>query len=129
MKKIEIEKMEKDELYEKWLESLKNILKQRDIDKKALAQYIGVTVAHLNSILAIRRRASNKAIELICNYLGLSYTDFFKSGGDNISYKIPEKINKIIPDLMQLTDEKLPMLETFVKFLLQDKKVVLACSC
>jgi len=101
-----------DNLYYKWVDVLTKIIGERKLLQSDIANAIGVSGQHINNILTKRGRASQKVVEKISNYVGLSYEDFLASHGNvvKIMYSLSERFGNLIPYINSLTDVELSIL-------------------
>ena len=71
---------------------------------------IGQNPGYINSIESGRTKPSLTGFFYICEYLGVSPTEFFDEGTEN-----PSKLDAIVNDMRKLNDQQLEIIAALVK--------------
>lgn len=83
---------------------------KKGVSQREMSLAIGQNVNYINHIETNQGAPSLAGIIYICDYLGITLSEFFDIDNNN-----PAKLNKIIEYLKKLDDEQLEMVENLVK--------------
>ncbi len=83
---------------------------KKNVSAREMSLAIGQNPNYINHIETGNATPSLAGLSYICEYLGITMSDFFEFNSTN-----PTKINKINEYLKQLNDEQLEMIENLVK--------------
>lgn len=100
-----------EDMEEKILERITQLRLQKDISEKKISRDIGKTSAYLSSMNKNKSMPSLRTLITICEYLGVSLSEFF----DFLDNPYPIKINEIKNELLQFSEAELDGLLQFAK--------------
>lgn len=83
---------------------------KKNVSAREMSLSIGQNQGYINHIESGQGTPSLSGIFYICEYLGITPSQFF-----DFDLKNPEKLNKINEYLKKLNDKQLPALEMFLK--------------
>ncbi len=84
----------------------------KDVSARDMSLSIGQSASYINNIETGVSFPSMTVFFYICEYLGITPSDFF-----DLSQQNPSKVNAIVEDLNGLTDEQLDAIAALVKVL------------
>ena len=88
---------------------------KKNVSAREMSLAIGQNQGYINHIETGQGAPSLSAIFYICEYLGITPSEFFDTDNDN-----PAKIGNINKYLKKLNDEQLDMIENLVKNLVKE---------
>jgi len=89
---------------------LSKLRTMKNVSAREMSLSIGQNPSYINHIETGQGTPSLSAVFCICEYLGVTPSEFF-----DIDSKNPAKLNKIIEHLKKLDDEQLDAIEKLVK--------------
>ena len=92
---------------------LAQLREKKNVSAREMSLAIGQNAGYINNIESGKSLPSLPGVFYICDYLGISVSEFFNSETTN-----PKKLNEIINDLKKLDDRQLDTIATLVKELI-----------
>ena len=89
---------------------LARLREKKGVSARDMSLSIGQNPSYINSIETGKFKPSLDGIYFICEYLGVTPSEFFDTESTN-----PSKLDSIIKDLKKLNDQQLEMIATLVK--------------
>ncbi len=89
---------------------LARLREKKGVSARDMSLSIGQNQGYINNIETGKAKPSLDGLYYICEYLGITPSDFF-----DLSQPNPSKINAIVEDLKGLTDEQLDAIAALVK--------------
>ena len=89
---------------------LAKLREKKGVSARDMSLSIGQNPGYINSIENGKANPSLDGIFYICEYLGVSPSEFFEMGSPN-----PTKLDGIIADMKRLNDKQLDVIATLVK--------------
>lgn len=89
---------------------LSHLREKKNVSAREMSLAIGQNAGYINNIESGKSLPSLPALFYICDYLGVSVSEFFDSESRN-----PEKITSIIKDLKKLNDNQLDTISDLIK--------------
>lgn len=89
---------------------LSHLREKKKVSAREMSLAIGQNAGYINNIESGKSLPSLPALFYICDYLGVSVSEFFDSESKN-----PEKITLIINDLKKLNDSQLDTISNLIK--------------
>ena len=89
---------------------LARLREKKGVSARDMSLSIGQNPGYINSIESGRTNPSLTGFFYICEYLGVSPTEFFDEGTEN-----PSKLDAIVNDLRKLNDQQLEIIAALVK--------------
>lgn len=93
---------------------LAQLREKKNVSAREMSLAIGQNAGYINNIESGKSLPSLPGVFYICDYLGISVSEFFDSETTN-----PTKLNEIINDLKKLDDRQLDTIATLVKELIK----------
>ncbi len=93
---------------------LAKLREKKNVSAREMSLAIGQNAGYINNIESGKSLPSLPGVFYICDYLGISVSEFFNSETTN-----PKKLNEIINDLKKLDDRQLDTIATLVKELIK----------
>lgn len=93
---------------------LAQLREKKNVSAREMSLAIGQNAGYIHNIESGKSLPSLPGIFYICDYLGISVSDFFDTEAKN-----PESLNAIIKDLRQLDDQQLETITALVKGLIK----------
>ncbi len=93
---------------------LAQLREKKNVSAREMSLAIGQNAGYINNIESGKSLPSLPGVFYICDYLGISVSEFFNSETTN-----PKKLNEIINDLKKLDDRQLDTIATLVKELIK----------
>ncbi len=91
---------------------LARLREKKGVSARDMSLSIGQNQGYINNIETGKAKPSLDGLYYICEYLGITPSDFF-----DLSQPNPSKVNAIVEDLKGLTDEQLDAIAALVKVL------------
>ncbi|MEE1238584.1 MAG: helix-turn-helix transcriptional regulator [Acutalibacteraceae bacterium] len=92
---------------------LAQLREKKNVSAREMSLAIGQNAGYINNIESGKSLPSLPGVFYICDYLGISVSEFFDSETTN-----PTKLNEIINNLKKLDDRQLDTIATLVKELI-----------
>ena len=89
---------------------LAQLREKKNVSAREMSLVIGQNPGYINNIESGKALPSLTGIFYICDYLGISVSEFF-----DLNTKNPTKLNGIISDLKKLDDQQLESIANLVK--------------
>ena len=89
---------------------LARLREKKGVSARDMSLSIGQNPGYINSIESGRTKPSLTGFFYICEYLGVSPTEFFDEGTEN-----PSKLDAIVNDMRKLNDQQLEIIAALVK--------------
>ncbi|MBQ8388396.1 MAG: helix-turn-helix transcriptional regulator [Clostridia bacterium] len=89
---------------------LARLREKKGVSARDMSLSIGQNPGYINSIESGRTNPSLTGFFYICEYLGVSPTEFFDEGTEN-----PSKLDAIVNDMRKLNDQQLEIIAALVK--------------
>ena len=93
---------------------LARLREKKGVSARDMSLSIGQNPGYINNIETGKSKPSLSGIFYICEYLGVSISEFFDIESSN-----PSKLDDIIKDLKKLNDHQLDMISSLVKDLIK----------
>ena len=93
---------------------LARLREKKGVSARDMSLSIGQNPGYINNIETGKSKPSFEGIFFICEYLGVTPSDFFDMDSAN-----PSKLDAIIADLKKLNDQQLDTIATLVKDLVK----------
>lgn len=87
---------------------------EKGVSARDMSLSIGQNAGYINSIESGRTMPSLAGFYYICEYLGITPSEFFDTESEN-----PSRLNDIIKDMKYLSDKQLDVIELLVKELMK----------
>lgn len=89
---------------------LARLREKKGVSARDMSLSIGQSPGYINNIETGKSKPSLEGFFFICEYLGISPSEFFDTDSQN-----PSKLDSIINDMKKLNDEQLETIGTLVK--------------
>ena len=89
---------------------LARLREKKGVSARDMSLSIGQNPGYINSIESGRTKPSLTGFFYICEYLGVSPTEFFDEGTEN-----PSKLDAIVNDMRKLNDQQLEIISALVR--------------
>ena len=93
---------------------LARLREKKEVSARDMSLSIGQNPGYINNIETGKSKPSLDGIFYICEYLGVSPSQFFDMGSPN-----PSKLDSIIEDMKKLNDQQLDTISVLVKGLIK----------
>lgn len=94
---------------------LAQLREKKGVSARDMSLSIGQNPGYINNIESGKSMPSLSGIFYICEYLGITPSEFF-----DIDSKNPSRLNAVINDLKQLNDKQLDTIATLVKDIIKE---------
>lgn len=94
---------------------LAQLHEKKGVSARDMSLSIGQNPGYINNIESGKSMPSLSGIFYICEYLGITPSEFF-----DIDSKNPTRLNDVIKDLKRLNDKQLDTIATLVKDIIKD---------
>ena len=89
---------------------LARVREKKGVSARDMSLSIGQNPGYINNIETGKSKPSLDGIFFICDYLGVSPSEFFDINSSN-----PSRLNAIVEDMKKLNDQQLQIIATLVK--------------
>ena len=89
---------------------------KKNVSAREMSLAIGQNAGYINNIEPGKSLPSLPGVFYICDYLGITVSDFF-----DLETKNPTKLDDIVKDLKKLDDQELENISTLIKGLVKNK--------
>lgn len=89
---------------------------KKNVSAREMSLAIGQNAGYINNIESGKSLPSLPGVFYICDYLGITVSDFF-----DLETKNPTKLDDIVKDLKKLDDQELENISTLIKGLVKNK--------
>lgn len=89
---------------------------KKGVSSRDMSLSIGQNPGYISNIECGKALPSMSVFFFICDYLGITPSEFFDTGNEN-----PEKIQALVKDLKLLDEEQLDTISTLVRGLIKNK--------
>lgn len=89
---------------------LARLREKKGVSARDMSLSIGQNPGYINNIETGKSKPSLDGIFFICEYLGITPSEFFDTGSEN-----PSKLNTIVQDMKKLNDQQLDTIASLVK--------------
>jgi len=93
---------------------LARLREKKGVSARDMSLSIGQNAGYINNIETGKAKPSLDGIFFICEYLGITPSEFFDTESQN-----PSKLNEIVKDMKKLTDSQLETIAALVKDLIK----------
>ena len=93
---------------------LARLREKKGVSARDMSLSIGQNPGYINNIETGKSKPSLEGIFFICEYLGVTPSEFFDMDSSN-----PSKLDAIVKDMKKLNDKQLETIETLVKDLIK----------
>ena len=93
---------------------LAQLREKKNVSAREMSLAIGQNAGYINNIDSGKSLPSLPGVFYICDYLGVSVSDFFDLSSNN-----PNKLDSIIKDMKKLDDQQLDTIANLVKGLIK----------
>ena len=94
---------------------LAQLREKKGVSARDMSLSIGQNPGYINNIESGKSMPSLSGIFYICEYLGITPSEFF-----DIDSKNPTRLNDVIKDLKRLNDKQLDTIATLIKDIIKD---------
>ena len=103
---------------EDFIKRLTKLRLEKNVSARDMSLSIGQNAGYINNIECEKALPSMSAFFCICDYLNISPREFFDIETEN-----PEKIDNILKDLKQLSNEQLDTISDLIKGLCANRNI------
>ena len=89
---------------------LARLREKKGVSARDMSLSLGQNAGYINNIETGKSKPSLEAIFFICEYLGVTVSEFFDTSSPN-----PARIDEIVAEMKKLTDSQLDMIAALVK--------------
>ena len=95
---------------------LARLREKKGVSARDMSLSIGQNPGYINNIETRKSKPSLDGIFFICEYLGISLSEFFDTESNN-----PSRLTEITKDMKKLNDQQLEIIATLIKDLIKNK--------
>ena len=95
---------------------LARLREKKGVSARDMSLSIGQNPGYINNIETGKSKPSLDGIFFICEYLGISLSEFFDTESNN-----PSRLTEITKDMKKLNDQQLEIIATLIKDLIKNK--------
>ena len=89
---------------------------KKGVSARDMSLSIGQNPGYINNIETGKAKPSMEGFFYICEYLGISPAEFFRTETEG-----PSKLNSIVSDMRQLSDNQLDIIALLIKSMVENK--------
>lgn len=95
---------------------LARLREKKGVSARDMSLSIGQNPGYINNIETGKAKPSMEGFFYICEYLGISPVEFFRTETED-----PSKLNSIVSDMRQLSDNQLDIIALLIKSMVENK--------
>lgn len=95
---------------------LARLREKKGVSARDMSLSIGQNPGYINNIETGKAKPSMEGFFYICEYLGISPAEFFRAETED-----PSKLNSIVSDMRQLSDNQLDIIALLIKSMVENK--------